>query len=135
MIRDTSIDAYNFVQQCGYVGERQKLVYEILYHHGPLTGNELFEVMKRDYDRNINQQNITTRLGELRDMGCVIELTKRPCKITGIRVIEWDVNSKHPVKLERKKSKDEIIKELQEEILRLKKEISKYDKIQQGVLF
>jgi hypothetical protein len=46
----------------------------------------------------LNQQNIATRLGELRDLGIAKECRKRACSVTGLTVIEWDVTADLPVK-------------------------------------
>lgn len=50
----------------------------------------------------VSQAAIQPRLNELVEMGCAREVQTRPCKVTGNRVIEYDVTSKMPKKLERK---------------------------------
>jgi hypothetical protein len=118
MVRDTSIEAYKKVMDCGFVGRKQKLVYDCLYSHGPCTATELFQHLRKG---NVSNENIVTRLGELRDMGIVAEVDKRECKVTGYRVLVWDCTSKHPIKMPKKKTKAEKKVEIKDEIIALSK--------------
>lgn len=96
MVRQTSAIAFKEVKDSGYVGRRQKEAYSALYIHGPATASELF--YKVNLGRNVSHSNITTRLGELRDLGLVYKTQKRVCSRTGRLVIEWDVTDKLPTK-------------------------------------
>jgi hypothetical protein len=105
MVRQTSITAYNQIKEEGLLSERRWQVYDTLFNHGPCTANELakhFEKMNFLLPGNVNL-NIVTRLGELRNMGVVSELKERPCRVTGMTVIEWDVTDRLPIKLEQPK--------------------------------
>lgn len=99
MIRQTSLEAYNTIKENGLLSGRRLEVYSALYEYGPCTGTELFYKMNKS--RNPSHSNITTRLGELRDMGVVKEVEERACNITGMKVIVWDCTSNLPVKFEK----------------------------------
>lgn len=77
--------------------------YEVLFHHGPATAMEL----RSYFPKNHVDSQIRARLGELRDMGVAYEKRERPCSITGMNVIEWEVTERLPKKL---KSKSNYIK-------------------------
>lgn len=99
-VRDTSVAAYNEIKDSGLLSQRRWEVYQALYIYGPLTGSELFREMSYRQLEPSNS-NVTTRLGELRAMGVVTEIRERPCSVTGMTVIEWDVTSKLPTKLKK----------------------------------
>lgn len=101
MYRQTSKEALDKITQSGVLGRRQLEAYCALYEIGPCTASELFYYLQKS--RNPSHSNVTTRLGELRDMGVVKETGKRDCKITGHNVIEWDVTDCLPTKFDRPK--------------------------------
>lgn len=104
MVRETSIEAYNTIRDQGMLSRRRWQTYDGLYKHGPCTGNELIKkIINEDsgYHAFRTQTNILTRLGELRDMGCVKELGETTCSITKMKVILWDVTGVLPKKLTR----------------------------------
>lgn len=70
-----------------------------------------------------NTSYLHQRLSELRDRGVIREVCERPCSITGRNAIVWDVTANVPTPMPKKKTKDQIIKELQEQVERLKSEI------------
>lgn len=114
-VRQTSKDAFKEVMESGVVGDKQRYYYDLLYKYGPCTANELLQYGKRS---NINQANVTTRLGELRDMGVVRELDKRECEVTLMKCLVWDVTDKKPIKAPKKltkaQKKDLVLSELRE---------------------
>ena len=120
MTRATSIEAYNQIKEEGLVGRLQFEVYSKLYDHGPLTQGELTEYHFPGYPK----QGLTPRFAELEGFGIVTPVAERPCKITGRTCIVWDVTDKVPIKPDKKKSKDKIIAELQEENKILKSRLS-----------
>lgn len=124
MVRQTSIDAYNTIKANGLLKKRKWQIYSVLYDIGPATGGEVFKEMKERYSTTIpTNSNTTTRLGELRDNGTVMELGNRVCSVSNQAVTLWDVTDGLPKKLGKKKTKDQIIKELQAEIVELKAKI------------
>jgi len=109
MVRRTSINAYHKIETEGLLSKRKWQVYKALFQYGPATGSELFRYM-HDH-RNPTHSNVVTRLGELRDMGCVMELTTRRCEVSGQNVIVWDVTDRVPIKLEKREtSRQKILK-------------------------
>jgi hypothetical protein len=91
-VRETSIAAFNTIKENGLLSRVRFQVYEALVTatdngHAP-SAAELYYFM-RDQKRNPTHSNITTRLGELRDMGVAREAGKKKCPVTGTTVIAW----------------------------------------------
>lgn len=103
MARRTSIDTYYKIKNEGLLSRRRLQVYEILFQHGPMTSGELYKKRKISFD--IENSNSRSRLTELRDMGCVVELGEKKCSITGRNCILWDVTEGLPSKLPKKESR------------------------------
>jgi hypothetical protein len=98
-VRETSRAAFHSICESGVLSRARLQTYKNLYEFGPCTASELFYHSNRG--RNPSHSNITTRLGELRDMECVSEVGKRKCSVTGETVLVWAVNGNHPKKLEK----------------------------------
>lgn len=97
MIRQTSINSFNKIKSEGLLSIRRWQVYDILYNHGPATGNELLIHFRKKYGTLYgNSPVVTSRLGELRDLGVAQELGTKICTITGQTVINWDVTDSLP---------------------------------------
>jgi hypothetical protein len=116
-VRRTSANAYHEVMASGLLGERQKHAYEILYKHGPLTGNELSEQM------GIPGQ--WKRCSELKKRGLAIEVGERECRVTGRVCIIWDVTDNPPRKVddETRESSRQKIARLEAQIELLKRQL------------
>ena len=83
-VQQTSLFAYqNEVKPT--LGERQKVIYEALKTRDNFTNTELANYL----DFPIN--TVTPRVGELRKLGLVQISEIRMCKVTGRRVISWEV--------------------------------------------
>lgn len=117
MTRQTSIDVYRQIESEGLLGRLQLMVYDVLFHRGPLTSGELWKFHFPDLQR----QSLTPRLIELERMGAIQIGDKRECKFTGRECIQWDVTSRLPVKPPKEKTKNEIIGELRAELERAKR--------------
>lgn len=102
MIRDTSIKAYHEIQTSGLLGKRQKQAYNVLFEHGPMTGNELSKAM--------GMPGQWKRMSELKKRGLAKEVGERPCSVTGVNCIIWDVTANLPVKPEASKRKSQFQK-------------------------
>jgi len=111
MTRETSIAAYHAVEESGLVSRMRLVVLKILAEHGPLTANEL----RRYGNPEINSGIYTTRFSELRRMGLIYELEQRPCEITGINAISWELTGNTVAK---KLTKEPSAKERKEEIIK-----------------
>lgn len=112
MVRNTSIESYKaLIADSDALGKRHKLILMELIEAnnlwGPITANELYR--KRLAKSILVQSNITTRLGELRDMGAVKECGKRICTVTGQTVLTWHYTLEKPIKVNRISKKDRIV--------------------------
>jgi len=114
----TSKIAYKTIIENGLLSKRRLEVYQILLKYGPLTAHEIVEKARTKYP-SANQTGFNARLSELREMGVVEKDGEKLNKISGHNNIIWKLNDKLPKKLENKKSKDKIIKELKEKIFTL----------------
>jgi len=103
MIRETSIEAYNQIKSNGLLSLRRWEVYDILFRKGPLTANEAFREIAME--RGKRAQSLLSvsnaRFTELRKIGVVKEVCERTCTLSGVKVIEWDVTDRLPVKLDK----------------------------------
>lgn len=109
-MRRTSIDAYHAVMESGLLGERQKQAYDVLYKHGPLTGNELSKIM--------NLPGQWKRCSELKKRDLTIEVGERECRVTGRICIIWDVTDNPP-----RKSDDTVRESSRQKIERLEAQV------------
>ncbi len=98
-VRETSIEAYHKIAPL--LPQKRRDVYLALAEFGPCTANELFRKWK--LRNSVVQANFHARLGELRDQGCVEELSERQCEVTGETVTVWAVTLNTPVKLDKPK--------------------------------
>lgn len=94
MVRETSREVLRQIEDEGLLSEKRARVYKALFKHGPCTANELYR--KSDLKVKTTQANIHPRLGELRSMGVVTEVSERKCLITNRTAIVWDVTKKLP---------------------------------------
>jgi len=113
--RRTSVEIYNRIKDDGLLGRLQFQVYDALYNFGPLTQNELHQ----HHFKHTQPRNIQPRVSELESFGVVSCVGERKCEITGNICMIWDVNENLPIKPEKKKSKDQLIRELRLEVQRL----------------
>lgn len=112
MTRQTSIEAYNQIKAEGLLSKLRFVVYDCIFHNGPITQGECVDILQKRLECGNNSGTIASRFAELKNFGVIQEVGKRPCKLTGRTVLEWDVTDKLPVEFERV-SKDQIIRELQ----------------------
>ena len=110
MVRDTSIEVYQQIRDEGLLSKVRFSVYSCVFKFGPITQGEVKKKL------NMDSNTATPRFAELKTQGVITEVGKRPCKITGRTVYEWDVTNKLPKPLPKKKTKDQIIEELRSTI-------------------
>jgi hypothetical protein len=115
MARRTSIAAYNEIKESGLLAKRRLEVYDVLFHHGPLTAGELLQLMASRVSKGAASSS-WKRLSELRDAGVIEETKERICQVTGMNVIEWDVTDQLPIKRIEKVSRKAMKKKLLEKI-------------------
>ena len=95
-VRITSIESYREVMESGYVGRRQKEVYNGFHEFGPCTVNELWQHIGGS-KRNV-QANIHARANELKKAGLLDELPRRMCSVTGKKAFVYRTNDNRPKK-------------------------------------
>lgn len=88
-MRQASIDVYNRIARDGTLSKRRWEVYDCLFHHGPLTGNEVV--------RKLGLPGAWKRLSELERETVIQEVGKRVCTVTGEEVGIWDVTGNLPI--------------------------------------
>lgn len=118
-VRETSIEAYNYITSSGVISERRAQIYAILYKHGPLTAGEALKFVEEEFGYR-PYSSTHGRFTELRDMGVVKELGKKKCDMTGREVILWDVTAAFPTKIEKMPSNKELVGILSKENERLR---------------
>jgi len=138
--RRTSKDAYERIKAEGLLGRRQWQVYDALFRQGPMTANQVYELLKREDSITwISNQGAGSRLSELREMGCVSECGVAVDPFTKMSVIRWDVTEHLPIRPEKRISKDQQIKQLKEKIEWLEQQNShlksEMDRLNRGELF
>ena len=89
-VRRTSIETYYAIRDQGLLSRMRFLVYQCLFHHGPLTAQETFKRLRLE-------SNQSGRFTEMRDIGVIEELGERKCAVTGRNVIVWDVTDVLPL--------------------------------------
>ncbi len=94
MVRKTSIEARRKIEENGLLSRLKLKTYLALDDFGPCTAGELFNFAGWNHSKN--NHNISSRLGELRDLGCVDEVGERPCTTTGHTQIVWQTNGGLP---------------------------------------
>ena len=100
MVRETSIEAYHEMMESGLISERRWQTLDALYAVRPATGGEVYQEFKRRYGQLApTNSNITTRLGELREMDLAFETGTRECSVSGHEVTLWDVTGNLPKKI------------------------------------
>lgn len=98
MRRQTSSDTYHAIKDNGLLSDLRFRVYDILYHHGPLTQ---MESCRKNDEPGIQDRSLMPRFAELERFGVIRAIRERPCSITGRMVLEWDVTDKLPVKFDK----------------------------------
>jgi len=94
-MRQTSISCYNTIKSNGLLSKRRFQAYEFLCNHAPCTASELqAKMVYKDGGRDVQK-----RLSELRKSGVISEKRVRECRITGQKVIEWELTNKLPKKI------------------------------------
>lgn len=88
MVTDTSMMAYNDLVSSGKLGEKQQDVYHALSHMVEASNGELAKYLHWPIN------TVTPRVYELRSLGLVFEVGKRPCTISGRKAKIWSVCNK-----------------------------------------
>jgi DNA-binding MarR family transcriptional regulator len=83
--RSTSINSYHDLQDSPKLGRLQKVVYEVIRTHGPVSNRNIARLAELE----INV--VTPRVKELRELGLVKEAFTAPDKKTHKQVIHWSM--------------------------------------------
>ena len=114
MVRDTSKEIYNKIVSNGLLSKKRLQIYDIIYNLGSMTGSQVAQIYKENYNASQHSESIRNRITELTQQGVVKEVKTGDCAITGKKVLWFDVTSKLPVKIQRqatkKEKKDEVLK-------------------------
>ena len=114
MVRDTSKEIYNKIVSNGLLSKKRLQIYDIIYNLGSMTGSQVAQIYKENYNASQHSESIRNRITELTQQGVVKEVKTGDCPITGKKVLWFDVTSKLPVKIQRqatkKEKKDEVLK-------------------------
>ena len=69
--RVTSREVYDQVKAEGLLSTRRFEVYDILFHHGPLTCGEVAERLKAKHEGNLREHSVSPRFAEFPDDRCM----------------------------------------------------------------
>ena len=85
MVRETSTEAYEHLVTNGTLAEKNRVVYDHLFHSGPTT--------QKKTERAFNDRTYTLRprFAQLEKMGLVKTVGDEVCEETGRRNLLWDV--------------------------------------------
>lgn len=91
-MRQTSLEAYQSLRDSGVLSNLRWAVYDALFHHGPMTRNELDARLKGQSTINASYSR---RLTELESIGLAHRPETKLCPHTNRRCDAWDVTSLH----------------------------------------
>lgn len=100
MVRNTSREAYITIRDNGLLSERKWEVYDILFHHGPLTAHEVVAVARQKHPLS-NQTSFNARLSELKKLGCATEVGEKLNPVSKVSNYLWDLTSNLPTKFDK----------------------------------
>jgi len=93
--RQTSVDAYSQILAGNLLSKRRMEVYEILFHHGPMTANEIVRKSKTSYP-DTNPSSFHARLSELKKLGAISEIGEKRDVVSGQTCYVWDLTDNLP---------------------------------------
>ena len=88
--RETSVRAFYNAVDAGMIKTRREQVWAALVALGPATIKEVDLYLRRDQHLAVTVWSVGPRFAELRDLGLIREVGKRPCRVTGSIVITWE---------------------------------------------
>jgi len=127
MTRKTSIEAYNKIKADGLLSALQFSIYSKLYDGGPMTQGELWH----KYFQYFQRHSVAPRFAELKERGVIEGVGERPCRLTGVNAIVWDVTDQLPHDPAPKTNTTKaLIESLMEKIKVLEKRVREFDERQ-----
>jgi hypothetical protein len=107
-MRQTSIDAYYEMERRGALkGLRLEVVRVLAFADEPMTAGEVAVKIPQTLGHSV-----TPRFAELKRMGVIIEAGARPCSVTSINSLTWQLTGRV---LEGKKKNEQILLAIPEE--------------------
>ena len=103
MTRETSTETFRQITEEGLLTKLRQQVYEIIVKHGPMTAHELVAKGQEIFNTTNPMDSWHQRLSEMERSSVIRTNGKRPCKITGRLVYEWESTNNLPIKTESKK--------------------------------
>jgi len=85
-VRDTSLNSYLELKDSGKLEARKQEIYELISQQGPMTDNEITQVLGYK-ERN----EISPARWRLMKHGLLIEGGKRKCNITKRTIYQWKI--------------------------------------------
>ncbi len=118
MIRQNSVEAYNYLVDNDLLAVKQWKIYKIVFIKGPMTANQ---ICKFSTSKGLADSNIRTRLWEMRQMGLIKESHSGICPISNKKNIYWDVTDRKIPKQAHKPTLTQQLKNIDKKIAILKK--------------
>lgn len=109
--RDTSLEVYRKIREGGLLSERRLQVYEVLFHHGPITAGEVWYFHLQD---RAQIDSVRPRMAELEELGVIESCGERKCSYTGNVCLMWRTTGKLPGERAKRKTSSQKIKTLSE---------------------
>ena len=109
MVKQTSSEAYYYIDGTGILSAMQERVYRCLCECGPMTGGELDDKLGGTMAK---RGHFHKRLSELYRMNAVREEAERKCRITGRTSIVWAATSGPIYPIPKQQSKVDMLREL-----------------------
>lgn len=117
-MRATSLEAFNAIKERELLSAKRFEVYELLYHHGPLTAHEVV-ALGRKQNPLANQTSWNARLSELESLGVVRTVGEKLNPVSNVSNLLWDVTDKLPTKFVRPETMAQKVKRLEADNIRL----------------
>jgi len=87
--RETSVHSFYNAVNAGLITTRRHQVWAALLLMGPSTIKEVDQHLRRVQHLPVTVWSVGPRFAELRDLGLIREVSKRPCRVTGSIVLAW----------------------------------------------
>lgn len=115
-------EVYQELMREGVLSNKRKEVVQIFYKYGELSGSDVCRIAKKVYPK-ANTSTFWGRISELKRMGVITEKGEKIDPDTNKKNTTYVLTGNMPSKVAKKKSKDEIIKELRDHISYLEEKL------------
>ena len=125
-VRENSIKAYNEIKENGMLSQILWDIYDVFWHHGPLTSRQANEIYCRTLKKANNLNQFRSKVTILKDRKVLKETEDVKCEVTGMTVAVYDVTSGLPEKPEQEMTRKGRIKEIKKLLDELEREINPF---------